>query len=334
MDDDADADGQSQLEFLAMARERTAQVLQQRKRVKRRLMLAAERFNSDENFKKWVPYAQELQLLPTPHADANSIASFLRSTPGLDKTQIGQYISKGPADKYPLIAAVLKTYTSLFDFSRCVTFDAAMRQFLDAFRLPGEAQCIDRVMEAFSKEVFKQCPAFPFETEDAAFVLSFSVIMLNTDLHNPNMGGRAKMTLKQFLRNNEGIDGGKDLPKDFLEAVYRSIKDDEIELRESGNVGDEMAALEAGKLQWARLLEQRQSRSIASASFTPSRAARTHLFPAGIHERDMFSNMSGAAFGAMVGVLEATRDDILVVKAAQVSFEFSVIFADPPPFWE
>ena len=37
-DGDYDEDGRSQLEFLAMARERTAQVLQQRKRVKRRLM--------------------------------------------------------------------------------------------------------------------------------------------------------------------------------------------------------------------------------------------------------------------------------------------------------
>lgn len=225
--------------------------------------LAAERFNSDENFKKWVPYAQELQLLPSPTVDAASIAAFLKSTPGLDKTQIGQYISKGPVEKYPLIAAVLRAYVGLFDFSKCVGFDDALRSFLEAFRLPGEAQCIDRLMEAFSHEVFKQRPDLPFHTEDAAFVLSFSVIMLNTDLHNPNMNGRERMTLKQFLRNNEKIDDGKDLPADFLEALYYSIKDHEIELRESG-VNDEMAALEAGKLQWARLLENRQSVSSSS----------------------------------------------------------------------
>ena len=42
------------------------------------------------------------------------------------------------------------------------------------------------VMEAFAEEVYKQCgESLPFKTQDCAFVLAFSLIMLNTDLHNP-----------------------------------------------------------------------------------------------------------------------------------------------------
>ena len=63
-------------------------MLQQRKRMKRRLMLFAERFNSDESLKKFVPYAQELELLPSPVADPLAIARLLKSTPGLDKGQV------------------------------------------------------------------------------------------------------------------------------------------------------------------------------------------------------------------------------------------------------
>ena len=32
-----------------------------------------------------------------------------------------------------------------------------------------------------------------------------------------------KMTMEQFIRNNRGIDDGKDLPKEFLEGIYEEI---------------------------------------------------------------------------------------------------------------
>jgi len=47
---------------------------------------------------------------------------------------------------------VLKAYVGLFDF-KGQTFDGSFRAFLEEFRLPGEAQCIDRIMERFAAEV-------------------------------------------------------------------------------------------------------------------------------------------------------------------------------------
>lgn len=63
--------------FIASAREKTAQVLQQRKKMKRRLSLVTERFNTDESLKKFIPYAIELELLPK-NPDAQSIAQLLK----------------------------------------------------------------------------------------------------------------------------------------------------------------------------------------------------------------------------------------------------------------
>jgi hypothetical protein len=75
--------------------------------------------------------------------DALALARFMRRTPGLGKAQIGEYIGKGPANLFPFHAEVLRQYVATFDFEGA-TFSSALRIFLGEFRLPGEAQCIDR----------------------------------------------------------------------------------------------------------------------------------------------------------------------------------------------
>ncbi len=72
---------------------------------------------------------------------------------------------------------------------------AARRTFLSGFRLPGEAQKIDRLMEKFA-ERYVSCNPDAFKSADVAYVLAYSVILLNTDAHNPQV--KNKMT-KQVL---------------------------------------------------------------------------------------------------------------------------------------
>jgi Sec7-like guanine-nucleotide exchange factor len=67
-----------------------------------------------------------------------------------------------------------------------------VRYYLNKFRLPGEAQKIDRIMEKFAKKYVSDKPK-EFEHPDAAYVLAFAVIMLNTDLHNANIKPEKKM---------------------------------------------------------------------------------------------------------------------------------------------
>ena len=71
-----------------------------------------------------------------------------------------------------------------------------------------------------------------FPTADAAFILAFSVIMLNTDLHNPAIKEERRMTKEGFLRNNSGICDGQDLPEEFLTGIFDRIKTDPISLKE------------------------------------------------------------------------------------------------------
>ena len=51
-------------------------------------------------------------------------------------------------------------------------------------------------MEAFSKKLYRDLGQNnPFASADAAFILSFSTIMLNTDLHNPGIPQNKRMTV-------------------------------------------------------------------------------------------------------------------------------------------
>lgn len=63
------------------------------------------------------------------------------------------------------------------------------------------------------------CSAPGAYVEDA-IPFTRSVIMLNTDAHNPAIKAHKKMTKEQFLKNNRGLDSGHDLPKEFLERIY------------------------------------------------------------------------------------------------------------------
>jgi hypothetical protein len=58
------------------------------------------------------------------------------------------------------------------------------RNYLWSFRLPGEAQKIDRMMETFAKR-FCECNPGLFNSTDTCYILAFAIIMLNTNLHNP-----------------------------------------------------------------------------------------------------------------------------------------------------
>ena len=87
-------------------------------------------------------------------------------------------------------------------------------------------------MEKFAERFTRQNEDV-FPSADTAFILAFSVIMLNTDLHNPSIKPEKRMTLEGFIRNNRGIsvDGG-DLPNDFLEGIFKRIQSTPFSLKE------------------------------------------------------------------------------------------------------
>ncbi|AQL04912.1 Brefeldin A-inhibited guanine nucleotide-exchange protein 1 [Zea mays] len=168
------------------------------------------------------------------------VASFLRSTAGLNATMIGDYL--GERDDFPL--KVMHAYVDALNFEG-MDFGQAIRFFLQGFRLPGEAQKIDRIMEKFAQGYCK-CNPNAFISADTAYVLAYSVILLNTDAHNPMV--KNKMSKADFMRNNRGIDDGKDLPEDYLSALYDQIVNNEIKMSADSSVAQTKQSNSVGRL--------------------------------------------------------------------------------------
>jgi cytohesin len=183
------------------------------------LSIGRKKFNMDP--KKGIEYLIEHELLPNT---AEEVAQFLYKGEGLNKTAIGDYLG----EKNDFNIDVLRAFVNLHEFSDTILVQA-LRQFLWSFRLPGEAQKIDRMMECFAQRYCELNPGV-FTTTDTCYVLSFSIIMLNTSLHNPSV--KDKPTVDRFCAMNRGINNGGDLPQDLLVSLYDSIKKEPFKIPE------------------------------------------------------------------------------------------------------
>ncbi|KAL5143910.1 Brefeldin A-inhibited guanine nucleotide-exchange protein 2 [Glycine soja] len=168
------------------------------------------------------------------------IAAFLKDASGLNKTLIGDYL--GEREESSL--KVMHAYVDSFDFQG-MEFDEAIRAFLQGFRLPGEAQKIDRIMEKFAERYCK-CNPKVFSSADTAYVLAYSVILLNTDAHNPMV--KNKMSAEDFIKNNRGIDDGKDVPEEYLRSLYERISRNEIKMKEVDLEAQQKQAVNSNRL--------------------------------------------------------------------------------------
>ena len=54
--------------------------------------------------------------------------------------------------------------------------------------------------------------------------MAFAIILLNTDLHTPNLKPEKRMKPEDFIRNLRGIDEGSDVDLELLTGVYERIR--------------------------------------------------------------------------------------------------------------
>ncbi|KAJ4289205.1 guanine nucleotide exchange protein for ADP-robosylation factor [Kalmusia sp. IMI 367209] len=151
------------------------------------------------------------------------IARFFHENDVLDKVALGEFLGEGDPENI----AIMHAFVDQLDFTK-TRFTDALRRFLQCFRLPGEAQKIDRFMLKFAERYITGNPN-AFANADTAYVLSYSVIMLNVDQHSKKMKG-ARMTPEDFIKNNRGINDNADLPDDYLRGIFDEIAHKEIVL--------------------------------------------------------------------------------------------------------
>ncbi|KAK2101380.1 IQ motif and S7 domain-containing protein 3 [Saguinus oedipus] len=119
------------------------------------------------------------------------------------------------------------------DFSS-MELDEALRKFQAHIRVQGEAQKVERLIEAFSQ---RYCMCNPevvqqFHNPDTIFILAFAIILLNTDMYSPNIKPDRKMMLEDFIRNLRGVDDGADIPRELVVGIYERIQQKELKSNE------------------------------------------------------------------------------------------------------
>ncbi|XP_051869539.1 PH and SEC7 domain-containing protein 2-like [Pristis pectinata] len=152
---------------------------------------------------------------------AKRLAKRLYNLEGFKRCDVARHLGKNN-DFSKLVA---EEYLSFFDFTD-LTLDKALRSFLKAFPLMGETQERERVLIPFSKR-YCQCNPDYINSEDGVHTLTCALMLLNTDLHGHNIG--KKMSCQQFISNLDGLNDGKDFPKDLLKGLYNSIKNEKLE---------------------------------------------------------------------------------------------------------
>uniref|UniRef100_A0A4W6BT11 ARF guanine nucleotide exchange factor 2 n=1 Tax=Lates calcarifer TaxID=8187 RepID=A0A4W6BT11_LATCA len=174
--------------------------------------------------KRGIQYLQDQGMLGST---AEDIAQFLHQEDRLDTTQVGEFLG----ENIKFNKEVMYCYVDQLDFCGR-DFVSALRAFLEGFRLPGEAQKIDRLMEKFAAR-YLECNQGQtlFASADTAYVLAYSIIMLTTDLHSPQV--KNKMTKEQYIKMNRGINDSKDLPEEYLSSIYDEIAGKKIAMKES-----------------------------------------------------------------------------------------------------
>lgn len=206
--------------------------LMARKLQKNQLMKCADEFN--HKAKRGIQALVDAGVIDSG-TNAAQIAGFLRSSPNVEKVAIGEYIgSNGDMN-----ISVLGEFVNTFDMEK-QTLLGALRMFLESFRLPGEAQMIDRILQKFAEHAHRSCvDAKLFPTVDCTYLLCFSIILLNTDLHNPNIRPEKKMTFEAFKRQNINygaeVSQGKDMPIEVLHGIFDEIKQREINTMSEGS---------------------------------------------------------------------------------------------------
>ncbi|XP_050712027.1 IQ motif and SEC7 domain-containing protein 1-like isoform X3 [Eriocheir sinensis] len=155
-----------------------------------------------------------------------AVAKFLLTRKGLSKQMIGEYLGNLQNN---FNMAVLECFAHDIDLSG-MQVDVALRKFQTHYRMPGEAQKIERLMQVFAQR-YCQCNrdiVAKLRDPETIFVLAFAIIMLNTDLHTASMKQEKRMKLEDFIKNLRGIDDGYDIEREMLEGMYQRIKSQEF----------------------------------------------------------------------------------------------------------
>ncbi|KAM6228583.1 LOW QUALITY PROTEIN: IQ motif and SEC7 domain-containing protein 2-like, partial [Spheniscus humboldti] len=151
------------------------------------------------------------------------VAHFILERKGLSRQMIGEFLG----NRQKQFNRDVLDCVDEMDFSG-MELDG-LRKFQSHIRVQGEAQKVERLIEAFSQRYCVcNAPLRQFRNPDTIFILAFAIILLNTDMYSPSVKAERKMKLEDFIKNLRGVDNGEDIPRDMLVGIYQRIQSREL----------------------------------------------------------------------------------------------------------
>ncbi|ETW84950.1 hypothetical protein HETIRDRAFT_121078 [Heterobasidion irregulare TC 32-1] len=189
------------------------------KQKKTMLLEGVKKFNLKP--KRGIQFLLETGFIPSKAPQ--DVARFLLHTDGLSKSMIGEYLGEGDEENI----ATMYMFVNMLDL-RNMPFVDTLRVYLQAFRLPGEAQKIDRFMLKFVERYIESNANTPFANADACPARCSSARA--SDPPRPRV--RKRMTRADFVKNNRGINEGADLPEEVLSAIFDDVVNNGIRIKD------------------------------------------------------------------------------------------------------
>ena len=261
-------------------------MLRERRSRKKLIIKGTSKFN--ENPKGGLAYLQEKGVIENA-ADPLCLAKFLQGTSRINKKVLGDFLSKKGNE------AILDAFIDRYDFTG-KRVDEALRVLLESFRLPGESPLIERIVSSFAEKYCSSSVPEGVANKDAVFILSYAIIMLNTDQHNPTIKSQARMKFEDFTRNLRGQNGGEDFATQYLQDIFDTIRTNEIILP------DEHDNKHAFDYAWKELLLKTEA------------AGPLVLCDTNIYDADMFATTWNPIVSCLFFVFMSATDDTVYAR--------------------
>ena len=220
---------------------------------------------------------------------------------------------------------MLHEYVCCFSFAG-MQLDEALRYFLGMFLLPGEGQVVDRIMENFGAQYYKSNSKDTFFVDaDAVYKLSFAIIMLATDLHNPKITN--KLTFADFNKM-VNKDLAMNCDEQYLKGVFDRIAARKLELLDSSGSGGQCvisAFLNAKQRQQLYLEETNKWVASSMKQMRAQRGQTKEFFHASRIEyvQPIFESIWASAVVALSVLLES-NDDPRVIALCISGFQHAI----------
>ena len=150
-----------------------------------------------------------------------------------------------------------------------------------------------------------------FANADTAYVLAYSLIMLNTDAHSAQI--KKKMTQQEFVNMNRGINDSGDLPTPFLEACYQAIVTNEIKIKEHELVPQKESGGSAARPNKTKLFHMESAMMVKrSQELFKAKARKKSVYHSSRsvqHVQPMFEASWCAVLAACSSVMEAPEEE-------------------------